>query len=101
MRSASVMKDRCAMYWSFRRLVPPPGGLGCGAARMPAAAPVAPAVTSIVLVEDDPAYAEIMGEGLKDFWPGELHVASVARLSEARAELEGEAADCVLLDLSL
>jgi serine phosphatase RsbU (regulator of sigma subunit) len=68
---------------------------------MPAAAPVAPAVTSIVLVEDDPAYAEIMGEGLKDFWPGELHVANVARLSDARRELEGEATDCVLLDLSL
>ncbi len=68
---------------------------------MPAAAPVAPAVTSIVLVEDDPAYAEIVGEGLKDFWPGELRVASVARLAEARQELEDHVADCVLLDLSL
>lgn len=60
-----------------------------------------PVVTSIVLVEDDPAYAEIVGEGLKDAWPGPLEVVACARLAEACARLEAHATDCVLLDLSL
>src|SRR3954454_6592220 len=57
--------------------------------------------TSIVLVEDDPAYAEIVGEGLKEAWPGPLEVTSYELLADARASLEDFQPDCVLLDLSL
>jgi serine phosphatase RsbU (regulator of sigma subunit) len=57
--------------------------------------------TSIVLVEDDPAYAEIVGEGLKEAWPGPLEVTSYELLADARAGLEDFQPDCVLLDLSL
>src|SRR3954447_15215614 len=56
--------------------------------------------TSIVLVEDDPAYAEIVGEGLKDAWPGPLEVTSYERPSDAREGLTDHQPDRALLDLS-
>jgi serine phosphatase RsbU (regulator of sigma subunit) len=57
--------------------------------------------TSIILVEDDLAYAELMGESLQDAWPGDLDVTRFARMVDARSRLADGPADCVLLDLSL
>jgi serine phosphatase RsbU (regulator of sigma subunit) len=57
--------------------------------------------TSIILVEDDLAYAELMSEGLQDAWPGDLEVVRFARMTDARPRLAEGRADCVLLDLSL
>lgn len=57
--------------------------------------------TSILLVEDDLAYAELMSEGLREAWRGKLEIARFARFADARQRLKAGPADCVLLDLSL
>jgi serine phosphatase RsbU (regulator of sigma subunit) len=57
--------------------------------------------TSILLVEDDLAYAELLGEGLRDAWRGALEVARFPRIADARRHLATHTAHCALLDLSL
>ena len=59
------------------------------------------APTSVLLVEDDPDFALLVGEGLRDAWRGELEVHEVTRLGDALDHLAEHGADCMVLDLSL
>ncbi len=65
------------------------------------AAPVAP--LHVLLVEDNPGDAELMAEMLQDDVPdvASFTIRHVARLADARAELDRSPVDVVLLDLSL
>jgi diguanylate cyclase (GGDEF)-like protein len=55
----------------------------------------------VLLVEDDPRAAILIGEVLRATWEGGLVLANTQRLSDAAQELLDRGADCVLLDLSL
>jgi diguanylate cyclase (GGDEF)-like protein len=55
----------------------------------------------ILLVEDDPRAALIIGEMLRTAWPEALVLSHTERLSDATQELLDRGATCVLLDLSL
>ena len=59
------------------------------------------APTSVLLVEDDPDFALLVGEGLRDAWRGELEVNEVTRLGDALDHLAEHGTDCMVLDLSL
>ncbi len=54
----------------------------------------------ILLVEDDPRAAMIIGEMLRAIWTEGLVVAHAERISDATQELLDHGATCVLLDLS-
>lgn len=55
----------------------------------------------ILLVEDDPNAAVLVGEMLRTSWPERLVLVHAERLSEAAQELLERGASCVLLDSSL
>jgi diguanylate cyclase (GGDEF)-like protein len=55
----------------------------------------------ILLVEDDPRAALIIGEMLRTTWPRGLVLSHAERLGDATQELLDRGATCVLLDLSL
>jgi diguanylate cyclase (GGDEF)-like protein len=55
----------------------------------------------VLIVEDNPDYAQLVGEFLAESWSGELELKYANRVCEARAYLAGSDADCVLLDLLL
>lgn len=57
--------------------------------------------TRVLLVEDDPAYAELVRRLLADALYGRLELVHVQRLADARERLREGPADCVLLDLGL
>ncbi len=60
----------------------------------------ASAPARILLVEDDPRTAMIIGEMLRVIWTEGLVVAHAERISDATQELLDHGATCVLLDLS-
>ena len=59
------------------------------------------AQTSVLLVEDDPDFSLLVGEGLRDAWRGELEIAEASRLRDGLAHVAARGADCMVLDLSL
>ncbi|MFZ0042548.1 MAG: GGDEF domain-containing response regulator [Solirubrobacteraceae bacterium] len=55
--------------------------------------------TRVLLVEDDPRTAMMIGEMLRAIWPDGLVVAHAQRVVDANRELVDHGATCVLLDL--
>src|SRR4051812_21233717 len=71
---------------------------------MPAAVESHPATASrmrLGVVEDNPAAGRLVREGGPGAARDRFELTSLGRLSEARAHLSTEGAECVLLDLSL
>lgn len=62
---------------------------------------LAPGTLRVLIVEDNPEYAELLEALLGESWTTPLTVEHVGRVSEARAALDRGSFDCVLLDLSL
>ena len=62
---------------------------------------LSPAVRSLLLVEDNPADAELIAEYLDETAPGKLTLETVPTLAAAKSRLRERGIDLVLLDLSL
>jgi diguanylate cyclase (GGDEF)-like protein len=63
-------------------------------------APEAPAPARVLLVEDDPRTATMIGEMLRVIWSQGLVIARAERLGDATQELLDDRTTCVLLDLA-
>ncbi len=76
---------------------------GAGATVVSPALAAPPAPLRVLLVEDNPGDAELIAEMLRDDVPdvASFAIRHVARLADARAELDRSPVDVVLLDLSL
>jgi diguanylate cyclase (GGDEF)-like protein len=60
-----------------------------------------PETVSVLLVEDDPEHARLVGDLLAEAWTERFEVFHVSRLEDALRHLAQDSPDCVLLDLSL
>ena len=64
------------------------------------AEPSSPGAARVLLVEEDPRAAMLIGEMLRAAWSDGLVVAHAQRLADASRQLREHGANCVLLDIT-